>query len=58
MPRPPPRVAWDCLQSIGVGTIVPHGDTQPSSFIDAVDPPLYAAKKNGRSRIKALRTQA
>ena len=27
-----------CLQPIGVGTIVPHGDTQPSSFIDAVDP--------------------
>ena len=57
MPRPP-RVAWDCLQSIGVGTIVPHGDTQSSSFIKAVNRQLCAAKKNGRNQIKALRTQA
>ena len=44
--------------SIGVGTIVPHGETKPSSFIEAVDQQLYAAKKNGRNRIEVMQPVA
>jgi diguanylate cyclase (GGDEF)-like protein len=44
--------------STGVGTIVPHGDIKPSTFIEAVDQQLYAAKKNGRNRIEALHAAA
>ena len=44
--------------SIGVGTIVPHDETKPSSFIEAVDQQLYAAKKNGRNRIEVMQPVA
>ena len=38
--------------SVGVGTVVPDASRHPSSFIEAVDQQLYAAKKNGRNRIE------
>jgi len=44
--------------SIGVGTIVPDDQTKPSSFIEAVDQQLYAAKKNGRNRIDVMQSVA
>ena len=47
-----------CLQPIVLSTIVPHDDTQPSSVIEAVDQPRYAAKKKGWNRIEALRAHA
>lgn len=40
--------------SIGVGTVTPGAHTKPSSFIEAVDQQLYAAKKNGRNRIETV----
>lgn len=44
--------------SIGVGTVTPGGHMQPSSFIEAVDQQLYAAKKNGRNRIETVQVAA
>lgn len=44
--------------SIGVGTLVPDDDARPSSFIEAVDRQLYAAKKNGRNRIETVQVAA
>ena len=44
--------------SIGVGTVTPGGHMQPSSFIEAVDQQLYAAKKNGRNRIETVQVSA
>ncbi|ART51862.1 sensor domain-containing diguanylate cyclase [Acidovorax carolinensis] len=40
--------------SIGVGTVTPGAHMKPSSFIEAVDQQLYAAKKNGRNRIETV----
>ncbi|WP_298213189.1 sensor domain-containing diguanylate cyclase [Acidovorax sp.] len=40
--------------SVGVGTITPGASTTPSSFIEAVDGQLYAAKNNGRNRIEGV----
>ena len=44
--------------SIGVGTVTPGAHTKPSSFIEAVDQQLYAAKKNGRNRIETVQVAA
>ena len=44
--------------SIGVGTVVPGERMKPSSFIEAVDQQLYAAKKNGRNRIETVQVAA
>ncbi len=40
--------------SVGVGTVVPDASRHPSSFIEAVDQQLYAAKKNGKNRIEVV----
>ena len=44
--------------SIGVGTVTPGAHMKPSSFIEAVDQQLYAAKKNGRNRIETVQVSA
>ncbi|WP_373305253.1 diguanylate cyclase [Pseudorhodoferax aquiterrae] len=44
--------------SIGVGTTTPLGQSRSADFVEAVDRQLYAAKKNGRNRIEALRAPA
>lgn len=44
--------------SIGVGTVTPGAHMKPSSFIEAVDQQLYAAKKNGRNRIETVQVAA
>ena len=44
--------------SIGVGTVTPGDHMKPSSFIEAVDQQLYAAKKNGRNRIETVQVAA
>ena len=44
--------------SIGVGTVTPGDHMRPSSFIEAVDQQLYAAKKNGRNRIETVQVAA
>ena len=38
--------------SMGVGTIIPSPDMEPTAFINAVDKLLYTAKQNGRNRIE------
>ena len=38
--------------SMGVGTIIPSPDMEPTAFINAVDKLLYTAKQNGRTRIE------
>lgn len=38
--------------SLGVETIVPTADDDPSMFLDAVDKLLYKAKENGRDRVE------
>ena len=40
--------------SIGIGTTIPGDHMERSTFIDAVDQQLYAAKKNGRNRIESV----
>lgn len=40
--------------SIGVGTIIPGEQANPSGFADSIDQQLYAAKKNGRNRIERM----
>lgn len=44
--------------SIGVGTVTPGDQLKSSSFIEAVDQQLYAAKKNGRNRIETMQVAA
>ena len=44
--------------SIGVGTVTPGAHMKPSSFIEAVDQQLYAAKKIGRNRIQTVQVSA
>ncbi|MCP1403518.1 sensor domain-containing diguanylate cyclase [Achromobacter insolitus] len=43
--------------SIGAGTVVPGGQTEPASFIKAVDQQLYAAKNNGRNSIEHVQLE-
>jgi len=38
--------------SAGVSTIIPVGETQSSTLIEAADKLLYEAKKKGRNRIE------
>jgi len=44
--------------SIGVGTITPDEQANPSGFADSIDQQLYAAKNNGRNRIERMQLQA
>lgn len=38
--------------SVGVSTIIPSVETQPSALVESADKLLYQAKKNGRNRIE------
>ena len=40
--------------SIGLASMVPHGDNSPELLVQSADRMLYSAKKNGRNRIEIL----
>lgn len=44
--------------SLGVGTLVPGPDDQPTDFLNGVDKLLYQAKLRGRDRLEAARAQS
>jgi len=47
------KVAPTVTLSIGVGTIVPSQDDEPTRFIESVDKRLYKAKQSGRNTVVA-----
>ncbi|MDR3413560.1 MAG: sensor domain-containing diguanylate cyclase [Formivibrio sp.] len=44
--------------SMGVGTVMPSDNMNPTAFIRAIDQQLYAAKQNGRNRIETVQVEA
>ena len=44
--------------SLGVGTVVPKAEDDPTAFVDAVDKMLYRAKQRGRNCVEYSRHQS